>query len=45
VVEETGLRDRSFFASNTISLSKLRHAMSNFETDIEPVKDRKTLEP
>jgi len=45
VVEDTGLNDRSFFASNVTLLSELRSSKSNFETDdIELVKGD-TLEP
>jgi len=42
VVEETGLNDRNFFASNVAMLPELRGAKSNFETDIELVKEKDT---
>jgi hypothetical protein len=47
VVDETGLNDRSFFASNVAlpSEAKVEKARSNFETDMELGEEVDTLEP
>jgi hypothetical protein len=47
VVDETGLNDRSFFASNVMlpSEEKVDMARSNFETDMELGEEVETLEP